>query len=542
MIVQLVGDGSHREGFQRGISQHPTVGDSVHLVTESDLRILYGTREAAAHVRIGKLSGADAIPALVNVNKMVSRHSLVVGTTGSGKSTTVASLLSAISDPKGYPSARIVLVDVHGEYSKAMQERAEVFSVNPANNDQKALHIPYWALSFDELCAAIFGSVDDPKQRALLADKIVAMKRDALNALGFPLSADQVTVDTPVPFSIHKLWIDLHIEVYATHAIRAGEVQSDMNIAYQLDGAGNPMRGDCMAAVAPLFRPVKDVKDDPDKVRYRQSPYAGLSKVVDTLGSRLRDTRMDFLLRPGPFLAEQDGSVKADLDELLSSWLGHDRPITVLDLSGVPVSIQSELVGGLVRLVYDAMFWARNQPEGAKERPILFVLEEAHSYLGGTSSGGAVKRIAKEGRKYGISMMLVTQRPSELDPTIVSQCGTIFSLRLTNSLDRAAVSGAASDNLKELMAMLPVLRTGEVIVVGEAVNLPMRAMISQPPLKYRPDSGDPVVAVEVTNEGPVGNAGWNRDRVDSRYDVVLKAWRNQQPRLSRSELIKSEGE
>src|SRR5690606_34763029 len=253
MIVQLVGDGSHREGFQRGISQHPTVGDSVHLVTESDLRILYGTREAAAHVSIGKLSGADAIPALVNVNKMVSRHSLVVGTTGSGKSTTVASLLSAISDPKGYPSARIVLVDVHGEYSKAMQERAEVFSVNPANDDQKALHIPYWALSFDELCAAIFGSVDDPKQRALLADKIVAMKRDALNALGFPLSADQVTVDTPVPFSIHKLWIDLHIEVYATHAIRAGEVQSDMNIAYQLDGAGNPMRGDCMAAVAPLF-------------------------------------------------------------------------------------------------------------------------------------------------------------------------------------------------------------------------------------------------------------------------------------------------
>src|SRR5690606_36984254 len=124
-----------------------------------------------------------------------------------------------------------------------------------------------------------------------------------------------------------------------------------------------------MAAVAPIFRPVKDVKDDPDKVRYRQSPYTGLSKVVDTLGSRLRDARMDFLLRPGPFLAEPDGSVKADLDELLASWLGHLRPITVLDLSGVPVSIQSELVGGLVRLVYDAMFWARNQPEGAKERP-----------------------------------------------------------------------------------------------------------------------------------------------------------------------------
>lgn len=541
MVVQLVGDGSHRDGFQRGISQHPTVGDSVHLVTETDLGILYGSRGAAAHVSIGNLSGADAIPALVDVNKMVNRHSLVVGTTGSGKSTTVASLLAAISDSAGYPSARIVLVDVHGEYSKALQERAEVFSVMPGPC-QKALHIPYWALSFDELCGAIFGSIDDPKHRALLSDKIVAMKRAAIHGLKSSLSPDQITVDTPVPFSIHKLWLDLHIEVYATHAVKSGEIQSDANIAYQVDPAGHPMKGDCMSAVAPVFRPVKDVKDDPDKVRYRQSPYTGLSKVVDTLGSRLRDGRMDFLLRPGSFLVQPDGCVGADLDELLASWLGHAKPITVLDLSGVPVSIQSELVGGLIRLVYDAMFWARNQPEGARERPILFVLEEAHAYLGGASSGSAVRRIAKEGRKYGMSMMLVTQRPSEIDPTIVSQCGTIFSLRLTNSVDRAAVSSAASDNLKELMGMLPVLRTGEAIVVGEAVNLPMRAMIAQPPLKHRPESADPVVAVEVTNEGPVGNSGWNRERVNSRYDLVLKAWRSQQPRLPRSAICAVEKE
>ncbi len=529
MVVQLIGDGSTRDGFQRGISQHPTIGDTAHLVTESDLRVLYGRSRSAANVQIGSLSGADSIPALIDINKLINRHSIVVGTTGSGKSTTVASLLHSISNESDYPSARIVLVDVHGEYSKSLQEKAEVFSTSPTET-QKKLKIPYWALSFDELCAATFGAIDDPKQRALLADKIVKMKVDAPHGPKFFLSNDQITVDTPTPFSIHKLWLDLHIEAYATHAVKSGEMQSDANIAYQLDPSTGQaiQRGDCQKGIAPVFRPAKDVKEDTDKVRYRQSSYGGLSRAIDTLGSRIRDSRMDFLLRPEEFLPDPDGKTASDLDELLSSWLGHSKPITVLDLSGIPPGIQSDLVGGLLRLVYDAMFWARNQPEGARERPVLFVLEEAHSYLSGASAGTAVRRIAKEGRKYGISMMLVTQRPSDIDPTILSQCGTIVSLRLTNSLDRTAVSNSASDNLKELMGMLPILRTGEAIVVGEAVNLPMRAMISQPPLKYRPESADPSVAVEITDEGPVGNAGWNRERVAGRYDLVLRAWRNQE--------------
>ncbi|PBJ84278.1 ATPase [Lysobacteraceae bacterium NML93-0399] len=538
MVIQLVGDGSAREGFQRGISQHPTVGDVVHLVTENDLRIVYGQSRGAAHVRIGNLSGSDSIPALVDINRVVSRHSLVVGTTGSGKSTTVASLLATLSHETAFPSARIVLVDIHGEYSRALLDRAEVFSVSPTAGQRK-LEIPYWALSFEELCAATFGSVDDAKSRAMMVDKVVQMKKSAPHSASFFLSDDQITADTPAPFSIHKLWMDLHVEAYATHAVRSGEVQSDANLAYA-EAGGRKLTGNCMAGIAPVFRPVKDVKDDPDKVRHRQSAYAGLAKSIDALGSRIRDTRMDFLLRPGRYMPNESGKTEADLDELLESWLGHSKPITVLDLSGVPSSIQSELVGGLLRLVYDAMFWARNQPEGGRERPILFVLEEAHAYLGGGSATAAVKRIAKEGRKYGVSMMLVTQRPSEIDSTVISQCGTIFALRLTNSTDRSAVSSAASDNLKELMGMLPVLRTGEAIVVGEAVNLPMRAMISQPPLKHRPDSSDPVVAVEVLDEGPLGNSGWNRERVPNRYDLVLRAWRNQEVLLPHEVLSSKE--
>jgi energy-coupling factor transporter ATP-binding protein EcfA2 len=536
MVVQLVGDGSHREGFQRGVSQHPTVGDVVHLVTENDLKIIYGRPSDPAFVSVGTLSGADTIPALIDVNKMINRHSAVVGSTGSGKSTTVAGLLSTLSEPLQYPSARVVLVDIHGEYSNAFSERGAVFQTNP-QDARKDLHIPFWALSFDELCVSIFGAIDDSKQRALLADKIVQLKRAAAAAGGSAIKEDQITVDTPVPFSIHKLWMDLHIEVYATHSIRSGEVQSDSNFAYLCDAAGEVIqRGDARKGIAPIFRPVKDVKDDPEKIRYRQSPYAGLSKAVDALGSKLRDPRMEFLLSPGDFCPSLEGTVTCDIDALLHAWLGHDQAITVLDLSGIPPNIQSELVGGVLRLIYDAMFWSRNQPEGGRDRPVLFVLEEAHAYLSGSSAASAVRRIAKEGRKYGMSMMLVTQRPAEIDATILSQCGTIFALRLTNSNDRSAVSSVASDNLSELIGMLPILRTGEAIIIGEAVNLPIRACIAPPPLRHRPESTDPYVAVPVTDEGPVGNSGWNQPRVPCRYDLVLKAWRNQKIKLNRCDV------
>jgi uncharacterized protein len=543
MIVQLVGDGSLRDGFQRGVSQHPTVGDVVHLVTEADLRILYGRPQDPAYARIGSLSGAETIPALVDVNRMVSRHSVVVGTTGSGKSTTVAGLLSILSDPEAYSSSRIFVIDVHGEYSRALFDRGAIFRTDP-DIGQQALHIPYWALSFDELCATVFGGVEDSKQRALLVDKVIQAKRAAVSdKAGFP-APDQLSVDTPVPFSIHQLWFDLYIEVYATHEVKSGEMQSDANLAYQRDHAGVPIQvGDPLRGIPPLFRPVKDVKEDPDKVRYRQSSYGALGKVVDALGSKLRDPRMNFLLNPGGFRPDLTGQVATDLDALLRAWLGHDRAVTVLDLSGVPPTIQSDLVGGLLRLVYDALFWGRNLPEGGRERPVLFVLEEAHAYLQGASATLAVKRIAKEGRKYGISMMLVTQRPSEIDPTILSQCGTIFALRLTNSVDRSAVSSVSSDNLSELMSMLPVLRTGEVIVVGEAVNLPVRAMVTPPPMRRQPDSADPLVAVQVTAEGPVSHAGWNQERVSpGRYDLVLKAWRMQQARLSANDVRGEERE
>ena len=223
------------------------------------------------------------------------------------------------------------------------------------------------------------------------------------------------------------------------------------------------------------------------------------------------------------------------LSDLLSEWLGDIRPITILDLSGIPPAIQSEIVGSVLRIVYDALFWARNLPEGGRERPILIVLEEAHAYLDEKQIASvAVRKIAKEGRKYGIGMMLVSQRPAEIDQTILSQCGTIFALRLSNSIDRNHIKGAASDNLDGLFAMLPVLRTGEAIIVGEAVNLPIRTLIDRPSSRRRPDSTDPKVVVPGSAEdGYESPGGWNQKRDPSDYAEAVELWRRQDPRSRR---------
>lgn len=534
MTVQLVGEGHPGIGFDRGISQFPTVGDAAHIVTEFDLRTIYGRPSDRRFVQVGCLASASSIPALVEIDKLVTRHSAVVGTTGSGKSTTVAGLLAALSEGKDYPSARILVIDIHGEYGKALADRAAIFRINAdTSKNERPLYIPYWAMTFDELLPVTLGSIENGGDRGTVIDRITELKLNALKtAARAGVSADSLSVDTPVPFCIHKLWFDLHCEMRATHYERQGQPQTRQTWALERDGRGNVTQsGNAMRGIPPRFLPPKDNKDDPEKIRFSRSNL-GIGRAVDALGSKLRDPRFDFLLRPGPYAPAEDGTVAEDLDSLLANWLGDASPITILDLSGIPPTIQSELVGSVLRIVYDALFWARNLPEGGRERPLLIVLEEAHSYLDAKQIASvAVRKIAKEGRKYGIGMMLVSQRPSEIDQTILSQCGTIFALRLSNSLDRGHVKSAASDNLEGLFATLPVLRTGEAIIVGEAVNLPIRTLIDRPSFRRRPDSTDPKVVVPGNDvDGYESPGGWNQKRDPSDYAEAVELWRRQNPR------------
>lgn len=517
MTVRLLGEGPRGGHFSRGLAQYPTVGDPVHLVADADLAAIYGHTGAPEYVEVGRLASAESIPALVDVNKLVTRHSAVVGATGAGKSTFVTGLLARLADEARFPNARILVLDTHGEYAAALRDKATIFRVGAeAADDDSPLHLPYWAMSSDELLAVTLGVLDDAS-RGLVLEKVVELKREALARQPREgVTAISLTADTPIPFSIHRLWLELHELVNATHTA-AGTGQSEATRAYELDAAGQRVEsGDAMAVRPPRYQ-----AQVPSRI-YLSAVPLNIRRQIDALASRLRDPRYDFLFRPGPWLPEPTVEPQRDLDDLLKGWVGSPKTIAILDLSGIPSSILIPLVGTLLRIIYDALFWGRRLPEGGRKRPLLVVLEEAHVYLGSSgdeAATAAVRRIVKEGRKYGIGAMIVSQRPGEIDQTILSQCGTTFALRLSNSTDRAHVTAAVSDNLEGLLAMLPILRTGEALAIGEAVPLPLRMVTIVPP-SGRPDSDDPRIF------DPASEAGWNRQPVADRdYASIARAWR-----------------
>ncbi len=535
MTVQLAGEGTRHGGFKRGLSQYPTIGDSVHLVTEADLARIYGRPDEPRFLRIGRVASAEGIPALIDVDKLLTRHSAVLGSTGAGKSTTVAGLLLNLCDPGRYPSARVLVMDLHGEYAKALGASARVYRVNPdAKRGELPLHIPYWALTFDELQSVSLGQLDDVGRGALL-EKIVALKRAALEvAPRSGVTAEDITVDTPCPFSIHRLWYELHRLVNATHTVSGG--QSEATEAIAEDGDGKPMLGDPMKVIPPRYLPQTQAAGA-TKIYLSNTPL-NIRRQLEALASRLRDSRFEFLLRPGPWGTPVSGVPERDLDDLLRGWIGGKEPIAILDLSGIPASVLNDLAAALLRILYESLFRARNLSEGGRERPLLVVLEEAHTYLG---QGGAapaalaVRRIVKEGRKYGVGAMIVSQRPSEIDTTILSQCGTMIAMRLSNTTDRSHVTASVTDSLEGVLSTLPILRTGEAIVVGEAVHLPVRTLIDPPPKGKRPDSSDPLV---YDDSGP---GGWNRAKEPSYYSDVVAVWRRQDPRSPRAVDADAEG-
>jgi DNA helicase HerA-like ATPase len=236
------------------------------------------------------------------------------------------------------------------------------------------------------------------------------------------------------------------------------------------------------------------------------------------------DNQFSFFMSPGDWQPDDDLKVKKDLPELIASWLGHNKPITILNLSGMPSTRLDLLLGSVLDIIFESALWGRNYKEGMKHRPVLLVLEEAHRYLSAGTVGlakGMVQKIAKEGRKFGVGAMLVSQRPSEIDETILSQCGTLFALRINNATDRSRVKSAMSEGISGIVDSLPVLRTGEAIVAGEAARLPMRCRFKLPREGHFPDSKDPVVA-----------KSWSKEVGKEDYSALVSAWRNQDPTVA----------
>jgi DNA helicase HerA-like ATPase len=501
--VELVGE-TIGDTFERGISQYPSINDEAHLVVEADLKKIYGDNVNGQMV-IGTLSSSDSIKVSIDLDKLVTRHSAILGSTGSGKSTSVASLLrSIVTNEQGdtsYPSSRIVLIDIHGEYSSALGDIASVFSILPREK-QNALFIPYWCVSPDSLIDFLCGNIGEAN-RSLILDRIVEDKQEYVRVNDIKdIDVERITAYTPLPFRLKKIWYELMVYDNANWEDKEKTIP-----AFSEKGSAEKL-------VSPKFKPPGPSSNPPHK-----GEGGKIKKQLDLMRSRLLDNQYGFFLSPGNLEPDSNLKLEKDLPALIQGWIGHDKPITILDLSGMPSSRLDLLLGSILDILFESALWGRNLKAGMKERPLLLVLEEAHRYLSGDSAGlakGMVQKIVKEGRKFGVGAMLVSQRPSEIDETILSQCGTLFALRINNAADRNRVKSAMSEGMSGIVDSLPVLRTGEAVVAGEAAKMPMRCRFKLPREGNFPDSRDPKVS-----------ENWAKAIENENYDELVTAWRNQ---------------
>lgn len=440
--------------FARGLSHPPDIGAPVYAVAGADLDAVYG-QASAASLHLGSLYHDRARPALAQMDELLAKHFAIVGTTGSGKSCAVTVILSDILER--HPGAHIVLLDPHNEYARAFGDRAELIDI--AN-----LQLPLWLLNFEEAVRVLVRGGDSHDQEAqamILKDAITRARR---HFAGEEFSAAAITVDAPMPYRVFDL------------------------LRFVYDAMGK--------------------LDKPDT----SIPYLRLRTRIESLRD---DRRFAFMFSEG-FV------VKDELAPILSRLLRiptERKPLSILDLSGIPSEIVDVVVSLSCRIIFDFALWC----ERARMPPLLVVCEEAHRYVPADASTGfaaaarAITRIAKEGRKYGVSLALVSQRPSELAAQALSQCGTVFALRLANEADYHFVSTLLPDAARGLLTALPSLETQEAIVSGQGVPLPMRIRFDDLAPDRRPHS-----------EAAQFSRVWKSESVDGGFvDEAVRRWRAQ---------------
>jgi uncharacterized protein len=454
--VELLGEIAHRasdssRAFLRGISNYPVLAAPVFMASPDDLTFIYAKPKTWT-VPIGRLYQNPDRTAHLLLEEFLSRHSAILGTTGTGKSCALALILHALL--KLNPNAHVVLLDPHDEYTSAFQGIADC--ITPRN-----LQLPYWLLSFEEI-SELFCSRDlneRGREIPILRDAIVRSKNDYT---GKPSENSRLTADTPVPYRI-------------------------MHLVQNISAASGRL-------------------NKPDDTK----PYLRLVARIESLA---RDKQYDFMF--GGAITDNMGMVLSRLLRIPVSG----RPITIFDMSAVPSEVVDIVVSLMCRLIFDFARWA-SRDQGF---PTLLVCEEAHRYLPRDESMGfeptrrAISRIAKEGRKYGVSLCLVTQHVSEISERVLSQCSTILALRLSNEADQAFVRRALTDNAGGLLSALPALQRQEAIAFGEGVPHPMRVRFADLEPTLRPKS----------NTASFHDA-WKQDLRDFDFvDDIIARWREQ---------------
>jgi len=466
--VSLLGYKNNKGEFESGAKITPSIADSVFLIDEDDINVIFKS-DVKFPIEVGKNFFSNSLPVYLNLNEFVLKHSLIVGSTGSGKSNTVAYLLANIIS--GYKSSRIVIIDIHGEYMKYLGDNANEFSIyNPANK----LVIPYWMLDFDTLCK-LFGFGNSLTSSSIIdvfRDRILQMKKafiDADEMLKKSINLADININSPIPFNIKNIWIEFYNRGYGTFDKVSREYG---DFVYSNGEDGKPLVGDAEKMIKPQFEPYSMGTNKPFKSNEVQ--YKNLADNIENL---LRNE--DF-----KFIFGDDKYIKGDksIAELIASWIENEKQISVLNLSGIPYNILDVVIGVLSNLLFDTVYYTLKINDKKYEgRPLLICYEEAHRYLNAETqnsfSQNAVERIMKEGRKFGLGAMIISQRPVEIPNTIISQVSTFIALRLTNSEDQSRIISFAPNNFSMFLKSLPSLGNGDAFVIGESMRIPMKVKI-----------------------------------------------------------------
>ena len=453
------GQDGRAEAFNRGVTVYPSLGDRTRVASKAELQIAF-CGDMSRSVRVGCIRQDNSIPATIRVDDLLGKHFAILGTTGTGKSCTTALILRSILEKN--PAAHIVLLDPHNEYATAFSEWGEVIS--PRN-----MQLPFWLLTFEELVEVVIGDTADRKHEVEMLQELIPIakarysagrSKEGLASRSRMHDAGKFTVDTPVPYRISDL----------TSLIdeRMGKLENKRDLG----------------------------------------PYRNLKTRFEILSL---DPRYAFMFGS---LTVYDGMAQI-LGRIFRVPV-NDKPITILELTGLPTEIINVVVSVLCRRTFDFALWSEGKV------PVTLVCEEAHRYVPVNNSMGfepckrAIAKIAKEGRKYGASLCIVTQRPAEIDPTILSQCNTVFALRMSNDRDQSIVQSSISDTGSGLMEFLPALGQREAIAFGEGVTLPVRIRFDELPKNALPRSS----TARFTEQ-------WQRSIGDEGFlDQIVDRWRH----------------
>ena len=480
--VNLVGtlldkSGNFKNIFKRTLNTVPSINADCFLLQGDDLSNFMNiiSSNSKNPLKIGKYTISEESDANLDGNKFFQRHAVIVGGTGSGKSWTVANILEKATNLKSINS---IVFDLHGEY-KPLQNLPNTTLLKIAGpsdkpTDENIIFLPYWLLSYEEIEALLLDRSDSnaPNQARALFDLIIEYKKEILKDENKQDVLDNFTVESPIPYNIS-------------------------NVLSELEG--------------------KDKEIIPGSTaKGKQGPlYGKLTRFIQRLKSKQSDKRLNFIFNSDDELLKYDWFVSL-ANNLLD--FGNGKGLKIIDFSEVPSDILPLITGLIGRLTFSIQQWMENE----KRHPIALFCDEAHLYIPANLKGGmeekglqSFERIAKEGRKYGISLVVISQRPSDVNKTILSQCGNFIAMRLTNPDDQNVIKKLFPDNLGDFSDMLPILDIGEALIVGDASLLPSRITIDEP--KIKPDSA----TIDFWDE-------WNKDDIEKGIEQAVEALRKQQ--------------